>query len=120
MKKLFFVLMAMAVLAGCGMKKTYKVTLVELMASGCVHCEKVKPLVDELRKEYKDRVNFLIYDVTTKEGSEKAGLYGLKGTPTFIFLDEKGSEYFRLEQIIQKDVMEALLNSQLNSIEKKK
>lgn len=111
MKKTLAVIFLLVMLsAGCTKKTVYKATLVELMASGCNACENLKPVMDELKKEYKGLVKFMIYDVKTPEGSEKAAGYTMKGTPTLIFLDENGMEYFRLENTMQKDVIAALLN----------
>ncbi len=112
-KILFLSVLAFFLLAGCA-KKIYKVTVIELVSVGCEHCEKIKPMVEELKREFRGKADFQLYDVTTDEGSKKAALYGLNGTPTFIFLDEKKIEYFRLENIIQKDVIAALINSHLN------
>ena len=112
MKKMILTLIcAVVVLQGCRHKIAYKATLVELMAKGCPHCEKIKPLIDEIRAEYNGLADVQVYDVTTDEGQEKSSIYGMKGTPTLIFLDENGIEYFRLSQTIQKDVVEALLNT---------
>jgi thiol-disulfide isomerase/thioredoxin len=112
MKKIgVFILLTVILCAGCQKKIVYKATLVELMAKGCPACEKMRPDIEALKIEYAGLVNFRIYDVTTEEGSEKAGIYKLNGTPTLVFLDENGMEYFRLEKTIQKDVIEALLNT---------
>jgi thiol-disulfide isomerase/thioredoxin len=111
MKKILFpVLCAAILLLGCQKKQAYKATLVELMAKGCPACEKARPLITEIQAEYKGLADVQVYDVTTEDGQEKSGIYGLTGTPTLIFLDENGIEYFRLAKTLQKDVIEAILN----------
>jgi thiol-disulfide isomerase/thioredoxin len=109
-KTVLLALFAALMLAGCQNKIVYKATMVELMAKGCPACEKIRPVIEEIKAEYKGLADVQVYDVTSPEGEEKSGIYGLKGTPTLIFLDENGIEYFRLEKTIQKDVIEAILN----------
>jgi thiol-disulfide isomerase/thioredoxin len=109
-KTILLVLFPAILLLGCQQKQVYKATMVELVAKGCPGCEAVRPLITQIKAEYKGLVDVQVYDVTTEEGQEKSGIYGLKGTPTLIFLDENGIEYFRLEKTLQKDVVEAILN----------
>jgi thiol-disulfide isomerase/thioredoxin len=110
-KTLFFVLFAALILTSCQKKQVYKATLLELMTKGCPACEKIRPDILALETEYKGLVKFQIVDVNTEEGGRITGIYGLKHTPTVIFLDENGIEYFRLENTVQKDVIAAILNT---------
>ncbi len=115
-KRLLILLILMfIVIAGCKDNRKYKVTLIEIMSSSCDSCITVyKPMVKELKKEFKNRVKFVIYDTATDEGVKMADRYGITKLPTFIFLDENGVEYFRMKDIIIKDAIVALLNTKLD------
>jgi thiol-disulfide isomerase/thioredoxin len=106
--------MSFFVISGCKPKEpVYKATLVEIMASGCPGCEALKPVIAGIKLEYKDAAKVVVLDINTPDGNQKAGLYTFKGTPTLIFLDADGVEYFKLDRGIQKDIIEALLNSKI-------
>jgi thioredoxin 1 len=121
MKRFLFISAVLfLVISGCKPKEpVYKVTLVEIMASGCRGCGAIKPVISEIAEKYKGTVKVVVLDINTADGSEKAGLYTFKGTPTLIFLDNDGVEYFKLDRGIQKDIIEALLNSRLTPPVKK-
>lgn len=115
-KLIFLFIMLFIVLYGCKDNKKYKVTLIEIMSSSCDSCITVyKPMVEELKKQFKNRVKFLIYDTSTDEGAKIANQYGITKLPTFIFLDENGIEYFRMKDIIIKDAIAALLMTKLDN-----
>jgi len=49
-----------------------KVTVALIRADWCGACQKVDPLLAELREQYKDRINFVTLDVTTDEKTAEA------------------------------------------------
>jgi thioredoxin 1 len=71
------------------------VTLVEIGSVKCIPCKKMAPILEEIKKEYKDQVKVVFHDVWTKEGKPYAKTYKIKLIPTQIFLDKEGKEYFR-------------------------
>lgn len=122
MKKLIFLFLALSLaVSGCKPKEpVYRAALVEIMATGCPGCEAIKPLIAEITKEYAGVVKVEILDINTADGNRKAGLYTFKGTPTLIFLDSDGVQYFKLETEIHRDIIEAILNSKINPAKTKK
>ena len=72
-----------------------KVTFVELGSVRCIPCKKMKPILEEIKKEYKGQVKVIFYDVRTPEGRPYAYKYKIKLIPTQVFLDKDGKEYFR-------------------------
>ena len=52
----------------------------------------MKPIVDELRKEYKDQVEFRILDVDKPETEKESRKYGVTAIPLFIFIDKAGNQ----------------------------
>jgi thiol-disulfide isomerase/thioredoxin len=61
--------------------KNKKVTVAVIKAEWCSACQKVEPIMMDLMKEYGDRINFVILDVTndetTAQAAAKAKSFGL-------------------------------------------
>jgi thioredoxin 1 len=80
--------------------------LVDLGADRCIPCVKMKPVLEELEREYEGRFDVVFYDVWKDPApAEKFKIYAI---PTQIFLDETGKElyrhagYFSKEEILNK------------------
>ena len=67
--------------------------LLDLGAKKCVPCKMMAPLLEELAKDYKGRMDVEFIDVW--ENPEAAEKYGIKSIPTQIFYDAEGKEFFR-------------------------
>jgi len=120
---LFFIFTAMVLIlnAACGQgnekedEKTeavtanIQVTFVELGSVRCIPCKKMKPIMDEIEKEYKDRVKVVFHDVWTADGKPFAEKYKIRLIPTQIFLDSEGQEYFRHEGFFPKEEIVRIL-----------
>ncbi len=63
-----------------------KPVVVDFWAPWCGPCRMVAPILDELAKEYKDRI--VIAKVNTDENAENAGKYGVQGIPTMLFIKD--------------------------------
>jgi thiol-disulfide isomerase/thioredoxin len=70
-----------------------KPTMVEFGATGCVPCDMMQPILDDLRKNYPDRLNVVFVHV----GEEQilAARYGIRSIPVQVFFDARGKEVFR-------------------------
>jgi thioredoxin 1 len=70
-----------------------KPTLVEFGATGCVPCDMMQPVLDNLRKKYQDRLNIVFVHV----GEEQilGARYGISSIPVQAFFDRSGKEVFR-------------------------
>ena len=70
-----------------------KPTLVEFGATGCVPCDMMQPVLENLRKKYQDRLNILFIHV----GEEQllGARYGITSIPVQAFFDRLGKEVFR-------------------------
>lgn len=101
-------------LGGCVLKKeTPKPSLLVFSSADCKACAEFKPLADEIAVEYKGRAKVKIYEITRTPGSDYAASYGVKSTPTIIFLDSAGNQYFRLDRAASKDLIKALLDAKI-------
>jgi thioredoxin 1 len=70
-----------------------KPTMVEFGAVGCIACDMMQPVLENLRKKYQDRLNIVFIHV----GEEKilGVLYGITSIPVQAFFDRSGKEVFR-------------------------
>ena len=74
---------------------SYKATFIELGSVRCIPCQKMEPVLEQLRKEYPKDLKVIFYDVWTEAGKPYATQYGIKSIPTQVFLDNNGKEYYR-------------------------
>jgi thioredoxin 1 len=67
--------------------------LLDLGSDKCIPCKMMTPVLDELKKDYKGKLNVEFIDVwKDKSAGEK---YKVSTIPTQIFYDAKGKELFR-------------------------
>lgn len=71
--------------------------MVMLTASYCPVCRQMEPLVDELSARCRDQaVGFEKIDVAAEANEHLIDEYRVVGVPTFLFVDERGTEVARL------------------------
>lgn len=75
--------------------------LVDLGADKCIPCKMMKPILEELEKEYSELFEVTFIDVWQDEAAGKA--YDIKLIPTQIFFDSSGKELFRHEGFFSKE-----------------
>lgn len=63
--------------------KADKPVVVDFWAEWCSPCLKMEPMVEELSKEFKDKVD--IYKLNVDESASKAAEYGVRGIPAYFF-----------------------------------
>ncbi|MFO7555674.1 MAG: thioredoxin family protein [Desulfobacterales bacterium] len=74
-------------------RRSGKPTMVEFGATGCVPCDMMQPILDNLRKNYPQKLNVVFVHV----GEEQviAARYGIRSIPVQVFFDARGQEVFR-------------------------
>ena len=65
-----------------------KPCLIDFYANWCGPCKMVAPVLEELQKEYGDKI--VIYKVNTEEEQELAGMFGIQSIPSFLFVPQDG------------------------------
>ena len=79
--------------------------LLDLGAGKCIPCRMMKPILEELTKEYEGRMRVTFIDVW--ENPDAGEKYGIRIIPTQIFYDTQGKELFRHEGFFsKKDILE--------------
>ena len=61
-----------------------KLVVIDFWAKWCNPCLKMEPIVEELSKEFKGKVE--IYKLNVDENTSKAAEYGVRGIPAYFFL----------------------------------
>ena len=62
--------------------------IVDFGSNSCIPCKMIKPVLQEIAEEYKDKLNVLILDI--HEYNDLAAEYGIMSIPTQIFFDKDG------------------------------
>lgn len=62
--------------------------LIDFYADWCGPCKTVAPILEELSKEYKGKIN--IYKVDTEAEQELAGAFGIRSIPSMLFCPADG------------------------------
>ena len=75
--------------------------LVELGSDRCMPCKMMKPILEELKIEYKNKLLIEFYDVW--KNVEYGRKFGVRVIPTQIFFDSDGKELFRHEGFYSKE-----------------
>jgi thioredoxin 1 len=85
-----------------------KPTMVEFGATGCVPCDMMQPILENLRKKYQDRLNIVFVHV----GEEQilGARYGISSIPVQAFFDRSGKEVFRHTGFFAQAEVEKKLN----------
>ena len=73
--------------------KKDEISVIQFSASWCTPCKALKPVMDKLSDEYKDRANFYITDIEDS-GINTGSAAGIRGVPTVIIY-KKGVEIDR-------------------------
>lgn len=74
-------------------RQSKKPTMVEFGATGCVPCDMMQPILENLRKHYPAKLNVVFVHVN--EEQVLAARYGIRSIPVQVFFDAAGKEVFR-------------------------
>ena len=73
--------------------KNEDISVIQFSASWCAPCKALKPVMDKLSDEYKEKANFYITDIEDS-GINTGSAAGIRGVPTVIIY-KKGQEVSR-------------------------
>ncbi len=62
--------------------------LIDFYADWCAPCRMVAPILEELQKEYGDKL--VIYKINTENEQELAGMFGIQSIPSLLFVPVDG------------------------------
>ena len=75
--------------------------LVDLGADKCIPCKMMAPILEELKSEYKGKLEVIFIDVW--KNPQEGPKYKIRVIPTQIFFDAAGKELFRHEGFFSKE-----------------
>lgn len=73
----------------------------DVWAEWCPPCKKFGPIFEKVAKEFPD-IEFVKVDADTENGSEFLNLYGIRGIPTILLLDNENSVLFQHAGILSE------------------
>jgi len=88
-----------------------KPVFVDFWASWCGPCRMISPIVDELEKEYKGKVNFVKVDVD--QNRELASQYSILSIPTFM-LFRGGQSISQMSGASSKEAIQKFINKNIH------
>jgi len=80
--------------------------VIDFWAPWCGPCRAVAPVIEELSKEYKGRVNF--YKINTDEEQELAGAFGIRSIPSLLFVPMSGQPKMAVGALPKESLKEAV------------
>ena len=91
--------------------KKEDISVIQFSASWCSPCKALKPVMDKLSDEYKDRANFYITDIEDS-GINTGSSAGIRGVPTVIIY-KKGVEVDRMYGGVPESHMKEFLDKNI-------
>lgn len=74
---------------------TYKITFLEFGATGCSACKQMEVVMDQVKRDYPNKVNVVFVNVLDHNNQNLLKYFGIALIPTQVLLDAAGKEYFR-------------------------
>lgn len=65
-----------------------KPAILKFTADWCAPCKAIQPILDELAKEYEDKVDF--YKIDTEDQQELSMMFGIRSIPSMLFIPKDG------------------------------
>jgi len=96
-------------------KQNFEFTLLEFGSTGCTICKQMEPVVEEIRKSEKPKVNVVFLNIMHPENQSLMKYYGISAVPMQILLDRQGEEFFRNYGFISAEDLVAKTIKQSNN-----
>ncbi len=86
--------------------------IIDFYADWCAPCKMVAPILEELSKEYEDKIH--IYKVDTEAEQELASVFGIRSIPSILFVPMNGQPQMAAGAL-PKDAFKDAINNVLLS-----
>lgn len=80
-------------------------TIMVFSSSMCLDCQKLKGVINEIKNDYEDKINFISYNALDKDKKVQKYIkeYQIILAPTTIILDRNGNKVDKIEGYIPKE-----------------
>jgi thioredoxin 1 len=92
-------------------KQNFEFTLIEFGSAGCTVCKQMEPVLEEMRKLEKPKVNVVFLNIMHPENLSMMKYFGISAVPMQILLNKTGKEFFRHYGFISVEKLNMELNS---------
>lgn len=83
-----------------------KPCIIDFYADWCQPCKILTPVLEELSKEYGDKIN--IYKINTEQEQELAGAFGIRSIPSMLFCPKDGAPQMAVGLLPKPNLIEAI------------
>lgn len=83
-----------------------KPAIIDFYADWCAPCRQLSPIVEEIAREYKGKIN--VYKVDTEKEKLLAQKLGITGLPTLLFIPAKGNPQVTMGALPKEDLINAI------------
>ena len=80
--------------------------LIDFYADWCQPCKMVSPILEELQKEYGDKI--IIYKIDTEDQQELAAMFGIKNIPSLLFVPTEGQPQMAVGALPKETFIKAI------------
>lgn len=91
-------------------KQNFEFTLIEFGSTGCTICKQMEPVLEEIKKSEKPKVNVVFLHIMHPESQSMMKYYGISAVPMQILLDKQGKEFFRHYGFISAEELQTKLS----------
>ncbi len=80
--------------------------IIDFWAEWCQPCKMVAPVLEELQKEYGDKIQ--VYKVDTEQQQRLAGMFGIKSIPSLLFIPVDGQPQMAVGALPKETLKQAI------------
>lgn len=80
--------------------------IIDFYADWCGPCRMVAPVLEELSKEYQDKIN--IYKVNTEEQQELSSIFGIRSIPSMLFCPKDGQPQMSVGALPKQSIVQSI------------
>jgi thioredoxin len=84
--------------------------IIDFYADWCGPCKRLSPVLEELQKEYADKID--VYKINVDEEQDIASAFGIMSVPTILFIPIQGEPQMA-QGALPKDVIDQAINDVL-------
>ena len=90
-------------------------SLLYFRANNCPYCKQMTPIVEEIERDYGQRLNVVYATVDEQEGKQLAREHGIIGYPAMLLLDSEGERVGLLHGVVPRPSLEGMVDDLLQA-----